>query len=205
VEGGLTINFRSLKRLTPPASEPITLAEAKQHLRVDTDSDDSYITALITCAREFCEDYLDRTLMTTQWQMKMDNFPQEIGVPKPPMISSGTATVVSVTYVANSLGGTATLSSSQYRVDRDSTPGALRPLYGGSWPSHLSDENSLTVTWWAGYGNSPEDVPRIVRHAMLMLVGTWYERRQAVDSVSAAELPIGAKALLDFARWGSYR
>jgi len=201
----LTINFRSLKRLTPPSTEPITLAEAKQHLRVDTDTDDSYVAALITCAREFCEDYLDRTLMTTQWQMKMDNFPQEIGIPKPPMFSSGTATAVSVTYVENSLGGTATLSSSQYRVDRDSTPGALRPLYGGSWPSHLSDENSLTVTWWAGYGNSPEDVPRVVRHAMLMLIGTWYERRQAVDSVSASELPIGAKALLDFARWGSYR
>lgn len=199
------INFRSLKRIAGPFVEPITLAETKQHLRVDTDTDDSYIAALITAAREYCEDYLDRTLNHTQWQMKMDNFPYEIGMPRPPMVASGTATQVSVTYVENSLGGTTTLSLSQYRIDRDSTPGVLRPLYGGSWPSHLSDENSLTVTWWGGYGPNPEDVPRVVRHAMLMLVATWYERRQAIDSVSATEVPMGAKALLDSARWGAYR
>lgn len=199
------INFRSLKRLSGPFVEPITLAETKQHLRVDIDTDDSYIASLITAAREYCEDYLDRTLVHTQWQMKMDNFPSEIGMPRPPMANSGTVTGVTVTYVENSLGATTNLSSSQYRVDRDSTPGALRPLYGGSWPSHLSDENSLTVSWWGGYGPSATDVPMVIRHACLMLVATWYERRQAVDSVSATEVPIGAKALLDFARWGSYR
>jgi uncharacterized phiE125 gp8 family phage protein len=199
------INFRSLKRLSGPAVEPITLTETKQHLRVDTDADDSYIASLVTAAREYCEDYLDRTLIHTQWQMKMDNFPSEIGIPRPPMVASGTATAVTVTYVENSLGGTATLASNQYRVDRDATPGAVRPLYGGSWPSHLSDENSVTVTWWGGYGPGVNDVPRVIRHAMLMLVASWYERRQAVDSVSANEVPIGAKALLDFARWGSYR
>lgn len=199
------ISFRSLKRVAGPFIEPISLAEAKQHLRVDTASDDAYIASLITAAREFCEDYLDRTLTHTQWQMKMDNFPSEIMLPRPPAVASGTATSVVVTYVENSLGGTSVLSSSEYRVDRDSTPGAIRPLYGGSWPSHLSDQNSVTVTWWGGYGPNPESVPQVVRHAMLMLVGTWYERRQAVDSVSATEVPMGARALLDFARWGAYR
>lgn len=199
------ISFRSLKRISGPAAEPISLAEAKQHLRVDTDSDDSYIASLITASREYCEDYLDRTLIHTQWQMKMDNFPTEISLPRPPAVASGTATSVVVTYVENSLGGTSVLSSSEYRVDRDSTPGALRPLYGGSWPSHLSDENSVSVTWWGGYGPTASDVPMVIRHAMLMLIGTWYERRQAVDSVSATEVPMGAKALLDFARWGAYR
>lgn len=199
------INFRSLKRISGPTVEPITLAETKHHLRVDIDTDDSYIASLISAAREYCEDYLDRTLTHTQWQMKMDSFPGEIGIPRPPMVASGTATAVSVTFVENSLGGTAVLSASEYRVDRDATPGAIRPLYGGSWPSHLSDENSVTVTWWGGYGPTESDVPRVIRHAMLMLVGTWYERRQAVDSVTASELPIGAKALLDSARWGAYR
>jgi uncharacterized phiE125 gp8 family phage protein len=199
------INFRSLKRVAGPFVEPVTLTEAKQHLRVDTETDDAYIVALISAAREYCEDYLDRTLTSTQWQMRLDNFPAEIGVPRPPMIASGTATAVSVTYVENSAGGTTTLSLAEYRIDRDATPGALRPLYGGSWPSHLSDENSLVVTWWGGYGDSAESVPRVIRHAILMLVATWYERRQAVDSTSASEVPMGAKALLDSARWGAYR
>jgi uncharacterized phiE125 gp8 family phage protein len=199
------ISFRSLKKVTLPAVEPITLAETKQHLRVDTDTDDAYIEALIVAAREYCEDYLDSTLIEAQWQMKLDNFPYEITLPKPPMSREGTTTEVSLTYVENSLGGTTTLSTSQYRVDRDAIPGVLRPLYGGSWPSHLSDENSLTVTWWAGFGPTPDKIPRVVRHAMLMLVATWYERRQAIDNVSASEVPMGAKALLDSARWGSYR
>lgn len=199
------ISFRSLKRISGPFVEPVTIAEAKQHLRVDVDTDDAYIASLITAAREYCEDYLDRTLNHTQWQMKLDNFPAEIGMPRPPMASGGTVANVTVTYIENSLGASVVLPSGQYRIDRDATPGALRPLYGGSWPSHLSDENSLTVTWWAGYGSTPDDVPRVVRHAILMLVGTWYERRQAVDSVSASEVPMGAKALLDSARWGAYR
>lgn len=199
------ISFRSLKRLSGPVVEPVTLAEAKQHLRVDIDADDSYIAALITAAREYCETYLDRTLNTSQWQMKMDGLVGDIGIPRPPMVATGTATTVSVTYVANSLGATATLSTSEYRIDREATPGVIRPLYGGSWPSHLTDENSVTVTWWGGYGATQDDVPRVVRHAVLMLVGTWYERRQAIDSVSASELPLGAKALLDSAKWGSYR
>jgi uncharacterized phiE125 gp8 family phage protein len=172
---------------------------------VDVENDDAYIAALITAAREYCEDYLDRTLTHTQWRMKLDNFPHEITLPRPPMATAEDVSTVAVTYISDSQGATATLASSEYRIDRDATPGALRPLYGGSWPSHLSDENSLTVTWWGGYGASPDDVPRVVRHAMLMIVATWYERRQAVDSTSASEVPMGAKALLDSAKWGSYR
>lgn len=199
------ISYRSLKKLSAPASEPVTLAETKQHLRIDTDTDDALLGAYITAAREYCEDYLDRTLTHTPLRMTLDGFPAEIALPAPPMASSGTATAVSVTYVANSNGQTATLSSAEYRVDRDSTPGVIRPLYGGSWPSHLNDENSVTVTWHGGYGASASDVPRTIRHAVMMIVGTWYERRLAIDNVSAAEVPLGARALLDMARWGSYR
>ncbi|MBV9418770.1 MAG: phage head-tail connector protein, partial [Alphaproteobacteria bacterium] len=37
----------SLQLTTPPATEPITLAEAKTHLKVDTTDDDALITRLI--------------------------------------------------------------------------------------------------------------------------------------------------------------
>ena len=79
------MKYRSLTRETAPALEPVTLAEAKAHLRVDISDDDDLITAIIKAAREYCEEYLDRTLVHTQWTMRMDAFPWEFKLPRPPM------------------------------------------------------------------------------------------------------------------------
>lgn len=202
------MQYRSLTRQTPPAVEPVTLAEAKAHLRVDTADDDAYITGLITAAREWVEQYLDRTLVHTQWVMRLDQFPasgmEPIELPRPPVVASGTATAVSIT-LTSEVGTTSTYSTAEYRVDRQSTPGAIRPLYGFTYPPHRIDDNSVSVTWWAGYGASGTSVPATIRHAMLMLVGTWYERRAAADNAGGGEVPYGVKSLLDSQRWGTYR
>lgn len=189
--------YRSLTRTTAPAAEPITLAEAKAHLRVDTSTDDTLIAGYITTAREWVEDYIDRALITQRLVMRLDTFPAEIELPRPPMVASGTATAVIVTYVTGEAGGTATLSASSYRVDRESTPGIIRTTYAGSWPSHLIDQNSVSVTWWAGYG-SAADVPQRAKTAMLMCVHELYEKR------GDGHMPDAAKRLLDTVSWGSY-
>lgn len=189
--------YRSLKRLTAPAAEPITLAEAKAHCRVDTSADDALIAGYITTAREWVEDYIDRSLVAQRLVMTLDSFPDEIELPRPPMIASGTATAVTVTYVTGEAGGTATLSTASYRVDRDSTPGVVRTTYAGSWPSHLIDRNSVSVTWWAGYG-AAADVPQRAKSAMLMCVHELYEKR------GDGQMPDAAKRLLDTISWGSY-
>jgi uncharacterized phiE125 gp8 family phage protein len=191
------VRYRSLKRTTAPVVEPVTLAEAKSHCRVDTSVDDTLIVGYIATARELVEDYLDRSLVTQQYVMRLDAFPTEIELPRPPMVASGTATAVSITFTTGDTGGTATLSTTQYRVDRDATPGVIRNLYGGSWPSHLLDQNSVTVTWWAGYGDATS-VPQRVKSAMLMTILELYDKR------GDAQLPAGAKALLDTVSWGSY-
>ena len=196
--------YRSLRRTTAPVVEPVTLAEAKSHCRVDSTTDDTYISSLITAAREWVEDYLDRSLVTQQYVMRLDAFPAEIELPRPPMAASGTATAVTITYTTGDNGGTATLSTTQYRVDRDATPGVVRNIYAGSWPSHLLDQNSVSVTWWGGYGDAGASVPTRVRHAILMLVLHWYEQRAAVDAATMSEVPLGAKSLLDSVSWGSY-
>jgi uncharacterized phiE125 gp8 family phage protein len=111
---------------------------------------------------------------------------------------------VAVTYTLGD-DSTATLSATQYRVDRNSTPGVVRQLRAGTWPGNLDDQNAVTVTWWAGYGASGTSVPAAIRHAILMLVAHWYERRMAADSMSGNEIPYGVKSLLDSQRWGSYQ
>ncbi len=202
------MQYRSLTRATAPAVEPVTLSEAKAHLRVDTATDDAYIGSLITAAREWCEQYLDRTLVHTQWVMRFDRFPpdgtMDIELPRPPMATAGTTTAVALTFTFEN-GTTSTYSTTSYRVDRDGVPGTVKTLYGQTWPPHLQDDNAISVTWWAGYGASGTSVPAAIRHAMLMLVGIWYERRMAADSMSGNEIPFGVKSLLDSQKWGSYR
>ena len=198
------MRYRSLKTLTPPAVEPVTLAEAKQHCRVDTTTDDAYIGSLITAAREWCEAYCDETFVHTQYRMTLDSFPVAIELPRPPMATVGTATAVSITYTLENQS-TATLSAAEYRVDRDATPGVLRTNYNGSWPSHLLDYNAVTVTWWGGRDADASSLPQRFKSAVLWLVGMWYERRMAADAVSLSEIPFGVKSLLDSAKWGAYR
>jgi uncharacterized phiE125 gp8 family phage protein len=196
------VQYRSLVRQTQPAVEPVTLAEAKAHLRVDTADDDTYITGLVRAAREWVEQYLDRTLVHTQWVMRFDKFPPDgtldIELPRPPMVASGTATAVALTFTFEN-GDTSTYSTASFRVDRASTPGAVKTLYGQTWPPHLQDDNAISVTWWAGYGASGSDVPQGVKNAMLLYVHELYEKR------GNGEPPAAAKALLDAYRWGSYR
>lgn len=196
--------FRSLKVATQPVVEPVSVSEAKQHCRVDTNADDAYIAALISAAREYVEAYMDETLIDTQYVMRLDAFPAVIELPRPPMSQTAERTAVSITYVTGEDGGTATLATTGYRVDRDSVPGKVRTLYAGSWPSHLLDYGSVTVTWWAGRGRDGTTVSQRVKAAMLMLVGQWYERRMAADAANLSEMPFGVKSLLDSVKWGSY-
>lgn len=200
------IQYQTLRVATPPAVEPVTVSEAKAHLRVDTSDDDTYIGTLITAAREWVESYLDRALITQQLVMTREVLDDELYLPRPPMAVTGTATAVSITYTAPT-GDTATLSTATYRVSRYETPGEITPVYGTSWPANIEDENAVTVTWWAGYGLTGSSVPAVIRHAMLMLVGHWYESRQAAVATGAVpqDVPYGVKSLLDSSRWMSYR
>lgn len=196
------MHYRSLTRQTQPAVEPVTLAEAKAHCRVDATDDDAYIQNLVAMAREYVEDYIDRTLVQTQWVMRFDRFPpsgiQAVELPRPPMVTSGTATAVSVTFTAEA-GATGSWSSAEFRVDRHATPGTVQPVYGGTYPAHRHDDNAVSVTWWAGYGADGSAVPQRIKNAILLIVGEWYDKR------STAVIPEAAKQLLDSVKWGSYR
>jgi hypothetical protein len=226
------MRYRSLIRSTEPASNPVTLAEAKLHLRIDNTDDDALLGNLVTAATRWAEDYCDRTFCNTRWQMRVDSFYGAIGspvqfglkadgnnidgrqgtlpqldveLPRPPMVATGTATAVTITYTPAVSGTTATLDATAYRVDRQATPGVCRPLYGQTWPSHLVDQNSVTVTWWAGYSSDGTSVPAPVKSAILMIVAHLWSNRDAAQEVALNEVPFGVKAMLDTLRWGSYR
>jgi uncharacterized phiE125 gp8 family phage protein len=120
------------------------------------------------------------------------------------MATSGTTTALTLTYTLGD-DSTAVLAATEYRIDRNSTPGVVRQLREGTWPANLDDQNAITVTWWAGYGSSGSSVPAAIRSAMLMLVAHLWRNREMTTEAALSEVPMGTKALLDSARWGSYR
>jgi uncharacterized phiE125 gp8 family phage protein len=195
------VKYRSLTRATPPVVEPVSVSDAKAHLRVDSDEDNFYIASLISAAREWVETYIDRTLVKTQWTLKMDRFPiGDIELPRPPMMPLS----VSLTFTSES-GAVSVLASNLYRVDSASTPGVVRPLREADWPAYMDDANAITITYWAGYGDDGRSVSAAIRHAILMLVGQWYERRAAADSMGGNEVPFGVSLLLSSQKWGGYQ
>jgi len=196
-----TLKYRSIRRITEPAIEPVSLAEAKQHLRVDQDfiDDDLYIQSLISAARHYVESVSDRTLIRSQWQLKLDLFPSwDIELPRPP-IATGDVVVTFVPSQGQSQAFTA------FRVDRDSTPAVIRPEWNGSWPTARGAENDVTITYWAGYGESVTSIPPPARHCILLMIGSWYANREAVVQGGMNPVPMAVDAMLGSINWGQYR
>ncbi len=85
-------------------------------------------------------------------------------------------------------------------------PGRVTTVYGGTWPASMEDNDAVVVTWWAGYGAAGSSVPAAIRHAILMLVGYWYENRSTVLVGSISKpLEFAVESLLSSQKWGGYQ
>lgn len=137
----------NLTAVAGPLAEPISLAEAKAHLRETTAANDSLITALIAAAREYAETFTGRALVTRTLDLRLDDWPAtgSIWLPRAPLRS-----VSSITYV-DTAGDTQTWSSSLYTVDLYSQPGRIEPAYGETWPSVRDQMNAVKVRFICGY------------------------------------------------------
>ncbi len=156
--------------------EPVTLAEAKVYLRIDTSDDDATISALITAAREYCESFQNRAYITQTWELSFDSFPpMPIKLPRPPLIS-----VESIKYIDNT-GAETTLDPSDYVLDTYSEPGRIAFNYGKCWPSvTLQPVNAVRIRYTAGYGDASK-VPQSVKQAMLIYIAHRYEHPETDD------------------------
>lgn len=186
----------SARLKTPPVNEPMSLQEAKDHLKVDLVDDDSYIDPLITAARLEAEDFMERALVTQTWELFLDCFPattwHPILVPRPPLLS-----ITSIKYIDTD-GIEQTWAASEYKVDTASTPGRIYPAFGKSWPSTRLEANAVTIEFLAGYGPNAQDVPENIVHAIKLILSDRYEHRGSIAAGFKAELiPNSAQALMN--------
>ena len=194
--------YRSLRRITSPAVEPVSLAFAKQHCRVDTETDDLYIQSLIAVARQYVEDVLDITICSTIWEAKYDLFPVwAIVLPRLPMLDRA----VTVTYRSGDGTYSSLSSATDFQVDASVLPGRIYPQWARSWPATRGDENSVTVRYSAGYGDDGQSAPPVVKHLILLLVAHWFDTRQPAVTGAPQSVPQTFDTLLAAASMGVYR
>jgi uncharacterized phiE125 gp8 family phage protein len=178
-----------VKVVTAPAFEPITLAQAKLHLREDGTEQDVFIAALIATAREVAEHETGRALATQTRERILDAFPA--GEIK--LIGAPVASVVSVRYL--DVGGVdTTLAAERYSLDGDSEPAWLLPAYDTDWPDSLDAANSVRVRYVCGYAEGA--CPAAIRQWMLLQIGHWFASREAASDKPKTATPFLA-GLLD--------
>lgn len=183
----------ALVMMAGPATEPISLAEAKAHLRIDADDEDALLASLIVAARVFIEKTLARALITQDWSLYVDAWPRggTIALPIAPVQE------VTAVRVYDPDDGPTDVDAETYSVDTLSEPARLVLSASGvqMLPARLL--NAYEVAFTAGYGDEAEDVPEPIRQALKLLVAHWFERREPVVLGEAPqEVPATVASLL---------
>lgn len=170
--------------ITPTLVEPVSLVEAKAHLRVTHSAEDALIGMLISAARGQCEHILERSTMTQVWELVLNSFPSsdDIKLQYPPIVS-----ISSVKYISAANGNEVTLATNQYSLDKDSEPGWLMPVE--SWPETEAVANAVRIRYTAGYADAAS-VPAQIKVWILLAVAFWYKNREGgTTDVQAFTLP----------------
>lgn len=205
--------YRVIER---PAVEPVSLVEARQHLRLDVyDSpavhpDDDLVLTCITDARQWAEDFLGYPVAQQTVEIAMDAFPSldattladaccRTASGSQPIKLPGLQSLLSVSYT-DEAGATQTLAG--YQLDRFSEPPTLHPAANESWPGVATGVvNAVRIRYLAGYtlpGDSPDanQIPGAVLRAIKLVLGHFYENREDSTPIKLETIPLAAQSLL---------
>lgn len=176
----------SLRVITPPAAEPVSLETVKEHLRIDHDIEDALLDSYIAAARETGEKLSRRAFITQTLEMTVDDWPSDLMLRlwRPPLQS-----VTSVKYYdTDNVQQTWT----DYVVDTDGEPGTI--LFNSLPAVTLRKRSAITIRFVAGYGNTESSVPSTIKRANLSLIAHWYENRATVNVGNiVSEMPMGSE------------
>lgn len=186
----------SLKLITPAAELPVSLADVKAHLRVDTTDEDTLITAYITAAAELAEQATGRALMPQTWELTLDAFPEAFEITRVPA-----ASITSLKYW-DAAGTQQTLGTGLYTLDNtdDFGPACVVPVYGGVWPNTREQINAVALRYVAGYATA-DAVPASINAWIKLQVGAMYENRQAEGAVQTYALGFADRLLDRYKVW----
>ncbi len=162
----------SLAMTSPPASEPVTVADAKAHLRIDGSEEDVLIASLLLTSRLHIETALSLALVTQSWTLKLDCWPpgRDVELPLSPLRS------VDEVRIKDASGVAVIVPAESYLVDLAARPARL--VWNNVMPPMPQvPANGIEIDLTVGFGADGDSVPAPLKHAILMLAAHWYEHR----------------------------
>jgi uncharacterized phiE125 gp8 family phage protein len=177
----------TITTITPPASEPVSLGEAKLFLRVDHNAEDSLIAMLIGAAREAVEAGIGRALITRRVRESLDIWRRESV--NGAVLGLGPVTnVVAVRLLADN-GSQSVIDPDRYRLEgqRDRP----RLVFAAGVPATLRQIGGIEIEYDCGFADDASELPVALRLATLQIVGALYELREGDGAI-----PEAARALM---------
>lgn len=179
----------SIEQITPPASLAVSLALAKETLRITHSALDATITLWIESITEEAEHAVGRSFINQQWRLTLDRFGDAIRLSSPPTVS-----VESIEYF-DADNVLQTLDPADYTVDLKSLPGYVVPAVGKAWPAAYDRINALTVEYTCGYGPTEASVPKGAKQYVLYRLAEQFD--PATAEFKATARSVYAERLLD--------
>lgn len=181
-------------RTIAPEVQALTIEEVRQHLHIDDVPDENdYLNSLIATATDYIEGIdgiIGKALITQTWKVNAGAWPDcRFRLPLSPVQS-----IASVMYYDGD-GVQQSFSSDYWLLYRDDASAYVDWITGASFPSLYSRDDAVEVTFVAGYGDTAESVPAAIKHAMKLLIGQWYENREATGE-AAPDISFGVTHLL---------
>jgi uncharacterized phiE125 gp8 family phage protein len=189
--------------VTPPATSPVTLADAKTQLRIDASvtADDAFITGLIANATNYMEEATGRAIIDQTWKLVLDGFPGASGNDQwwdgvreghVNTLFGQSGPIELLRHPAKSITSITTFTqddvssvvpSTTYLLNSSAARVTLRN--GKTWPVSLREFDAVEILYVAGYGADGTLVPRGLRQGILVCVAHWYENREIIQGGDA--------------------
>lgn len=179
---------RLLTRVGAPASEPVTLEEAKIYMRIDNDNEDALIGDLIVAARMTAEEWLKRSLITQSWKLSYDDncglfarTRNEPWVYDMVRLSMGPVTEITDVSVFDREDNSTSLDSASYYLNASKDELVLTSSVSGI---------RVEISFDAGYGDAG-DVPRAIKQGMLAHIASMYDNRGSDGDMALPDQTLG--------------
>ena len=193
MRGYVNANDYIISRTAAPSADPVTLAEAKDHLQLLGNDEDAVVLSMIKAATSYLDGpsgALGRALITQTWSLSVDRpCDNVIRLPLSPVQS-----ISAISYYDTD-DNSQNLDVADFRFYKSEDWAYIEPKSGVSWPTTISRRDAITVTFVAGYG-SPLVLPQLLKQAVLLLVRHWYDNRSASSDIKLTDVPFAVESIV---------